>query len=163
MIPAPFHGLYRAGEQQLQGVVGEDRRRGAVSKQPGDTITVTADTTVTAVWENVTEVTINGVTGSFNDKIKLNYYFTFPQSVLADKKAYVTLTGEGTGKDVTLPVEDAEFVRGKGFKFSLSLAAKEAGDTISAKVFNGARCTRSVLESPRASVTCPRPSRGRGQ
>ena len=29
--------------------------------------------------------------------------------------------------------------------------------------FNGARCTRSVLESPRASVTCPRPSRGRGQ
>ena len=44
----------------------------------------------------------------FNDKIKLNYYFTFPQSVLADKKAYVTLTWEGTGKDVTLPVEDVE-------------------------------------------------------
>jgi hypothetical protein len=28
--------------------------------------------------------------------------------VLADKKAYVTLTWEGTGKDVTLPVEDVE-------------------------------------------------------
>ena len=28
--------------------------------------------------------------------------------MLADKKAYVTLTGEGTGKDVTLPVEDVE-------------------------------------------------------
>ena len=29
------------------------------------------------------------------------------------------------------------FPKGKGFKFSLPLAAKEAGDTISAKVFNG--------------------------
>ena len=83
-------------------------------------------------------VTIKGMTGSFNDKIKLNYYFDdIPQFLHADQKAYVTLTNESTGEGITLLIKDAEYVTGKGYKFSLPLVAKEARDTITAKVFDG--------------------------
>ena len=106
---------------------------------------ITENITLKAVWEETQIVTINGVSGSFNDKIKLNYYFSFPQSVLADEKAYVTLTNERTGKGVKLLVYDAEFVEDKGYKFSLPLAAKEAGDAISAKVFNGEGSALAII------------------
>ena len=92
------------------------------------------DHTLTA-WIPV--VTIEGVTGSFNDKIKLNYYFSIPQILLSDQNAYVTLTNESTGNSNTLNIKKAEFVEGKGYKFSILLAAKEARDTITAKVFDG--------------------------
>ena len=92
------------------------------------------DHTLTA-WIPV--VIIEGVTGSFNDKIKLNYYFSIPQILLSDQNAYVTLTNESTGNSNTLNIKKAEFVEGKGYKFSILLAAKEARDTITAKVFDG--------------------------
>ena len=82
-------------------------------------------------------VRINGVTGSFNDRIKLNYYFDIPEEVLADEDAYVTLTNETTEKTETLLIKDAEYVTDKGYKFSIPLAAKEASDTITARAFNG--------------------------
>ena len=81
-------------------------------------------------------VIVNGVTGSFRDKINLNYYFDFPESVLADKKAYVTLTRENR-TPVNLLIKDAFHDPVKGYKFSIPLAAKEASDTITAKVFDG--------------------------
>ena len=82
-------------------------------------------------------VAIKGVTGSFNDKIKLNYYFDFPDTVLADDAAYVTLSNADTETTLTLPIKEASFTAGKGYKFSISLAAKEAGDTITARVYDG--------------------------
>ena len=79
---------------------------------------------------------INGVSGTFNDKIKLNYYFDIPESVVDEGGAYVTITNGATAEAVTLPVEEADFVEGKGFKFSIPLAAKEASDTITARLFD---------------------------
>ena len=79
---------------------------------------------------------INGVSGTFNDKIKLNYYFDIPESVVDEGGAYVTITNGATAEAVTLPVEEADFVEGKGFRFSIPLAAKEASDTITARLFD---------------------------
>ena len=79
---------------------------------------------------------INGVSGTFNDKIKLNYYFDIPESVVDEGGAYVIITNGATAEAVTLPVDKAVFVEGKGFKFSIPLAAKEASDTITARLFD---------------------------
>ena len=82
---------------------------------------------------------INGVSGTFNDKIKLNYYFDIPESVVDEGGAYVTITNDvndETPDAVTLPVEEADFVEGEGYKFSIPLAAKEASDTITARLFD---------------------------
>ncbi len=79
---------------------------------------------------------IKGVSGSFNDKIKLNYYFDIPESVVDEGGAYVIITNGATAEAVTLPVEEADFVEGKGFRFSIPLAAKEASDTITARLFD---------------------------
>ena len=49
----------------------------------------------------------------------------------------MTLTNESTKTSITLYVKDAQHFEGKGYKFSIPLAAKEASDTISAKVFDG--------------------------
>ena len=96
------------------------------------------DVRVTAEWEAASAVTIKGVTGSFNDKIKLNYYFDIPEEVLEDENAYVTITNERTDAEITLPVHSAPFNQAKGgYRFSVALAAKEAGDTITAKMFDG--------------------------
>ena len=100
---------------------------------------VTESFTLTALWEKeqLPAVTVNGVSGSFNDRIKLNFYFHIPDAVLADKGAYVTLTNKNANRTVNLPVADAEQVNGRGYKYSILLAAKEAGDTITAKVYDG--------------------------
>ena len=79
---------------------------------------------------------INGVSGTFNDKIKLNYFFDIPESVVDEGGAYVTITNGATAEAVTLPVEEADFVEGKGFRFSIPLAAKEASDTITARLYD---------------------------
>ena len=86
-------------------------------------------------------VTVKGVTGSFNDRIKLNYYFEFPETVLRDKNAYVTITNKDNSKEtVTTLISEAEQVEGKGYKFSIELAAKEASDNIIANVYDGQDC-----------------------
>ena len=87
--------------------------------------------------DNSPVLTIKGVTGSFNDKIKLNFYFLIPESVRSDQGAYVTITNDRTGQKITQSVIDAEYFAGKGYRFSIPLAAKEASDTITARVFNG--------------------------
>ncbi len=57
-------------------------------------------------------------------------------SVVDEGGAYVTITNGATAEAVTLPVEEADFVEGKGFRFSIPLAAKEASDTITARLFD---------------------------
>ena len=104
-------------------------------------IDVSADNTITlyAQWqkeEAAEDASIIGVTGSFNDKIKLNYYLEFSDALLADTEAKVLLTSSA-GKELELLVREAEYVPGRGYKFSIPLAAKEASDTITAKVIDG--------------------------
>lgn len=53
-----------------------------------------SDVTIFAEIEKNSAVIIRGVSGSFNDKIKLNFYFDLPEDVAADEEAYVTLTNE---------------------------------------------------------------------
>ena len=110
-----------------------------VHKSEDEIITVKEDTVVTAVWEKKPVITIKGVSGSFNDRIKLNFYFEFPIDMLIiDGGDYVTITNDSTGKTVTLPVYEAEYDGDTGLsKFSIPLVAKEAGDTITAKVYDG--------------------------
>ena len=86
------------------------------------------------------EVIIKGVTGSFDDRIKLNYYLRIPASLRADPNAKVVVKSEeNTDRTVTLPVSEAEEYDDEkgGYKFSIELAAKEASDTITAKVYDG--------------------------
>ncbi|MBR4503108.1 MAG: hypothetical protein IKP22_14685 [Clostridia bacterium] len=85
-----------------------------ISKGAGEKVKILENTTATAVWYDLPIVTVRGVTGSFNDRIKLNFYFDIPDSVLADEGAYVTLTNENTEKVTTVNVEDAEFVPENG-------------------------------------------------
>ena len=93
-----------------------------------------------AVIAETDEVIIKGVTGSFNDRIKLNYYLRIPASLRADPNAKVVIKSEeNTDRTVTLPVSEAEEYDDEkgGYKFSIELAAKEASDTITAKVYDG--------------------------
>ena len=115
------------------GLPGKGTAANFVSNDAGCQVGLNADGE--AILYTASAVNAKGVTGSFNDRIKLNYYFDFPDDVLADEGAYVTLTNENTGKTITLPVNKAEQVPEKGYKFSIPLAAKEASDTIIAKVF----------------------------
>ena len=109
-----------------------------------------SDVTIFAEIEKNTAVTINGVSGSFNDKIKLNFYFDLPEDVAADEDAFVTLTNEKTEKLITLPVKDTEPVDSKGYKFSIQLAAKEASDIITARVYDGQGNTLSIRGNVRS-------------
>ena len=120
---------------------------------PGNTRVMNADTILTAVWEEIPVVKIKGITGSFNDKIKLNYYFDIPGDVLTDAGAYVTITNERTGRSVELPVRDADFVGNKGYKFSIPMVAKEAGDLVCAKVFDGSDHEVPILGNSGADYT----------
>ena len=103
----------------------------------GEEYTITEDTEAWAQWEEKPIVIIKGVTGSFNDKIKMNFYFDIPETVLADKAAYVVLTDENETQSVTSPVKDAKFVTGRGYKFSIAMAAKEGSDLFTARMFDG--------------------------
>ncbi len=132
--PLPTCGFSGPAGKAFAGwLVGEDTE----PKGAGELIRITGDMTLTAEWEDLPSVTINGVSGSFNDRIKLNFYFDIPDAVLEDEAAYVTLTNGNSGKTVTLLVGDAEFDEDKGYKFSIPLAAKEAVDTITARVYDG--------------------------
>ena len=93
--------------------------------------------TLKAVWASNYEITtFEGATGSFNGRIKLNFYFNFPKVLLEDEYAYVTLTNAETGREVKDWIRFTDFYEGRGFKFSIDLAAKEASDKIIAKVFD---------------------------
>ena len=125
-IPYPEYGGVILGDHlYVKECVKEDG-------EPGDDILDARH----VVIEHGIPVKINGVSGSFNDKIKLNYYFDIPELLLRDNGAYVTLTNERTGEENPLYINEAEYVTDKGYKFSIPLAAKEAGDTITARVFD---------------------------
>ena len=109
-----------------------------------------SDVTIFAEIEKNSAVIIRGVSGSFNDKIKLNFYFDLPEDVAADEEAYVTLTNENAEKRIILPVKDAEPVDGKGYKFSIPLAAKEASDIITARVYDVQGNTLSIRGNVRS-------------
>ncbi len=47
---------------------------------------------------------IKGVSGSFNDKIKLNYYFDIPESVVDEGGAYVTITNDVNDETPLMPL-----------------------------------------------------------
>ena len=100
----------------------------------GDIITVTDNVILTAEFEPL--VTIRGVTGSFNDKIKLNFYFDLPADIQSDPTAYVSFANVYTGKTLSVSVgSGGKYVESKGWKFSISLAAKEASDPIVTRIF----------------------------
>ena len=113
---------FKSGDQPFAaGVANNDDLKG---------LTLTADYDYPAVI-------INGVTGSFNDKIKLNFYFDFPNSLISDENARVEIVNSETGKGVTEFIKNAEYIGTKGYRFSIPLAAKEARDTIVARVIDG--------------------------
>ena len=125
-IPYPEYGGVILGDHlYVKECVKEDG-------EPGDDILDARH----VVIEHGIPVKINGVSGSFNDKIKLNYYFDIPELLLRDNGAYVTLTNERTGEENTLYINEAEYVTDKGYRFSIPLAAKEAGDIITARAFD---------------------------
>ena len=86
------------------------------------------------------------MSGSFNDRITVNYYFDIPENMLTDEGAYVLLYNEDTDDDpIILPVSGAEFVENKGYKFSIPVVAKEASDTITARMFDGEGNAVSII------------------
>ena len=110
----------------------------AVTKAPGDTVTVTANTTVTAVWEDVASLKV--ITTSFKDRLQLNYYYKLPATVLADENAYLLVTkGNASSrlpvKDATLITESDDPDRIGCHMFSYRIAAKEARDNVNVALF----------------------------
>ena len=111
---------------------------------------------LTAAWKTKTEAVyaqIKGVSGSFNDRIKLNFYFDIPQEILADQGAYVALTNTRKGSTVNRPIKDAEYVEGKGYKFSLAMVPVESGDNICAKLYDGTGAPITVKGSSGSDYT----------
>ena len=77
---------------------------------------------------------IRGVSGSFGDTIKLNFYFGLPADAV--QGGYITLHNETTGQESAIPMKDAAEVEGKGFKFSVPLVAKQVRDVITARAYD---------------------------
>ena len=105
------------------------------ARQPGDTITVTADTTVTAVWENRPVVKAYGCSLSLEGDIAINFMLVIPAEVFADPGAYVTLND-----DTTLPIAGAKIVVKDGitmYEFKYRVAAKEMGKDVVLHAFDG--------------------------
>lgn len=59
----------------------------ALSKQPGDTITVTADTTVTAVWDSV-DARVYGHSLTLEGQIGINTYLIFNDTITSNPSNY---------------------------------------------------------------------------
>ena len=139
-ITEPLDGA-RAGVTMMENRVFTEGLKGngnasAFTSDTSEYRVVLNDDGEALLTEKPAPCVIKGVSGSFNDKIKLNYYFDIPESVVDEGGAYVTITNGATAEAVTLPVEEADFVEGKGFRFSIPLAAKEASDTITARLFD---------------------------
>ena len=83
-------------------------------------------------------ITVKGVTGSFNDKIKLNFYLDIPKAVKDLDSVYVSMRNERTQETYVKFFDPLKYDEEKGgYKFSFPLAAKEASDTITAKIVGG--------------------------
>ena len=94
-----------------------------------DNYTLTAATRV---------VTVKGVTGSFNDKIKLNFYLDIPKTVMEEDSVYVSMRNERTNETKITFVSSKNYDQDKrAYRFSIPLAAKEASDTITASILGG--------------------------
>ena len=59
----------------------------------------------------------------------------------------MTLTNGSSGYEVKLFVAEAELISSNGYKFSIPLAAKEAKDTITARMFDGNGDAITILGS----------------
>ena len=114
----------------------------AVGKPVGAEITVTADTTVTAVWEEKDVARLNLITTSFKDKLQLNFYYKLPEAVVQDEGVYLQVTHDGTIRKI--PVKNAELIQSNQDKakvgchlFSYSIEAKQARDNVNVRLFYG--------------------------
>ena len=105
----------------------------AVSKQPDETIEITADTTVTAVWEEVPTVIIKSANVEFQGLIRLQFTFTFPAEVLTDEGSYLTFEKAGT---TTTRLVSEGSGSGEDLCFMISVPAPEYADDITIKVYD---------------------------
>ena len=137
------------GKEDMSGVItsglaGNGSAENFFSDDVGFMLVQNSDGEAELIARN--EVKINGVSGSFNDRITVNYYFDIPENLLTDEGAYVLLYNEDTDDDpIILPVSGAEFVENKGYKFSIPVVAKEASDTITARMFDGEGNAVSII------------------
>ena len=106
------------------------------TKHEADPITVTDNTLVTAIWEDIPEyATIESATVSFDEELKLNYYIDIPES-LRDGSYAVLTCGEDSE---TIYVADAEYFDtddAKGFKFSYTLLAQQIEDVVNIRIYD---------------------------
>ena len=110
---------------------------GILTLEPGavDNLGHIDDYTLTAATR---VVIVKGVTGSFNDKIKLNFYLDIPKTVMEEDSVYVSMRNERTKQTHEKFIDTAVFDTEKGgYKFSIELAAKEASDPITARILGG--------------------------
>ena len=94
---------------------------------------VTAPVTLRAKWKPLTTL-LRSATVEFTGNIHLVFKYDFPDSVLADEGAYVSM--EKSGKIVKIPVSDGE-VTGKGTAFKLPVMIPEFADDVVVTVCDG--------------------------
>ena len=109
----------------------------AVSKAPGESITVTANTTVTAVWEFAYGVQVYGHTLTLEGQIGLNTYLVLGSNVLQNKDDYQVEYWNGdTLASATNVSNGRERTEGDYnlYGFAVTTVAKEMGVEFTMKV-----------------------------
>ena len=111
----------------------------AVTKAPGDTVTVTANTTVTAVWENLSAPVFAGYTLRFGGVLGLNFYLELPEG-FDGTGAQMTFTIEGNTQTLALssPNVTTETINGHEYRvFPCNVYAYQMAETITAEFSYG--------------------------
>ena len=110
---------------------------------------ITEDITLKAVWEENAEETviIKNANVEFSGKIRLEFAFIFPESVLADEGAYVTFEKAGTTTKKLVSEGTAD---GDAISFIIPVPAPEFADDIVVRVFDGGD-SRLTLKSEKGT------------
>ena len=123
---------YTMGGVECNLPVSEDGQGGYCIEMPSADVTIVAEWLAVGTW-----VSIDAVSGSFQDKIKLNYYFSAPKGVTIPEEAYVVLAAMDPESEIDpLTISFAQADLGNGsYRFSIPLCAHDASETVTALAY----------------------------
>ncbi|MBO4927576.1 MAG: hypothetical protein J5379_04930 [Clostridiales bacterium] len=98
----------------------------AVTKAPGETITVTANTTVTAVWEYAAPTFI-GYAMRLDGKITLQYIVGLPDDMMPGE-CYVTFEGKNVDSNEQYPLSTEKSPKANGYVVELDISSIEMAE-----------------------------------
>lgn len=109
----------------------------AVAKNPGDEIDVTAETTVTAVWQQLSEkkVTIESANVYFDGQIHLAFKFKIPEDVLGDTQSTIQFIKCGEVIKTELLSNGKKL--GDDYEYYCPVKIPEFADEVTVRLYDG--------------------------